>query len=97
MPMCQTSCTHFESLEERIVHMTKVTGWIHYLNGSLHPTYMLTITVVIVDKDFQKISVHRPGDYASGAQTLDKDTLTPQFHKLLSQTIVLYYRSCIAH
>ena len=55
---------HFKSLEERIVHMANVTasvGELEILSTAGH----LQQTIVIVDKDFQKISVYRPGDAAS--------------------------------
>ena len=50
---------HFESLEERIVHMANVkasVGELEILSKAGH----LQQTIVIVDKDFQKISVYRP-------------------------------------
>ena len=55
---------HFKSLEERIVHMANVKASVRELEN-LSTAGHLQQTIVIVDKDFQKISVYRPGDAAS--------------------------------
>ena len=58
---------HFKSLEERIVHMANVkasVGELEIISTASH----LQQTIVIVDKDFQKISVYMPGNAASAVK-----------------------------
>ena len=72
----------FGSLEDRIMYMSNATASVGELE-IVSTARFLRKTIVVVDEQFQQISVYKPRDAVSHDQSkTDKDTVTLQFQKL---------------